>query len=87
MNASPLIDAPLWELLQKPRNNIQISKKEQKHSTNSVSCLINGALRISSCSMWSSKYGYTIDGISITLIEDSDIDVRIWKDDMDLQTT
>ena len=49
----------------------------------SVSCLINEALRISSCSMWSSKYGQTFYG-NATLSEDSDIDVGIWKSDMNL---
>ena len=59
-----------------------ISKKEQNHSTHSVTCLMNKALHMSSCSMSSLKEGFPNDGNTITLSEDSDIDVEIWKSDI-----
>ena len=53
-----------------------ISIKEQNHSTHSVSCLINRALRISSCSVSSSKQGWTflrkrygsLDGLDVSIL-------------------
>ena len=54
-----------------------ISKKEQNHSTHSVTCLMNKALHMSSCSMSSLREGQPNDGNVITLSEDSDIDVEI----------
>ena len=45
---------------------------------------MNKALRISSCSISSSKSGQTNDGNTITLSKDSDNNVGIWRRDMDL---
>ena len=92
INASYLLNTPLLclnyirrpSLINAPHEHyskiLGISKREQNHSIHSVSCLINEALCILSCS----KLGETNDGNTMTLNEDTDIDVRIWRDDMDL---